>query len=93
MKEFMKKCLDWRVLTCLAVLVGVTAVVAPNWLSVVLPFAILALCPLSMIVMMAMMGGGKNDEQAVAALKERYAKGEITQQQFEQMKREISTRG
>jgi DUF2933 family protein len=50
-------CLNWKVVTGLAV-VGLSVwIVAPNFLWLALPVLILAACPISMLLMMRGMGG------------------------------------
>lgn len=59
-------CLDWRVVAALA-LVGVGVwIVAPRFILAALPLLLLAICPLSMLMMMRGMGGtstGNRQEQ------------------------------
>lgn len=55
--RMLKMCLNWKVLAGLTALgVGIYAVV-PNLASAALPFLLLALCPLSMLLMMKVMQG------------------------------------
>lgn len=62
--------------------------------SILLPFALLA-CPVGMIVMMAMMGKGHNDapkeQDELAILKQRYAKGELSDEEYERMKQKLTS--
>ncbi len=64
------KCLNWKVLAALAAAGLVMWGLAPGLAAAALPLLVLAACPLSMLVMMAMMGrmGGQNcgseDQQA-----------------------------
>lgn len=52
------KCLNWKVLAALAAVgVGVYAL-APNLVAAATPLLVLALCPLSMLLMMRAMGSG-----------------------------------
>lgn len=52
------KCLNWKVLAALAAVgVGVYAL-APNLVTAATPLLVLALCPLSMLLMMRAMGSG-----------------------------------
>lgn len=60
MGKFFRMCLDWRVVVALAAVgLGVWAL-APNLLASLGPLLVLAVCPLSMILMMAAMGGGSH---------------------------------
>ncbi len=58
-----------------------------------LPLALLA-CPIGMIAMMAMMGKGHNEppkeQDELAILKQRYAKGEISDEEYERMKQKLT---
>lgn len=61
--NMLKMCLNWKVLAALAAVAAGIYLWAPNLLAAALPLLILAVCPLSMILMMGMMtGGGKKDE-------------------------------
>ncbi len=60
--KMLKMCLNFKVLTALAAVGLGVYVWEPNLLAAALPLLILALCPLSMVLMMGMMGGGKQDE-------------------------------
>ncbi len=52
------KCLNWKVLAALAAVgVGVYAL-APDLVAAATPLLVLALCPLSMLLMMRAMGSG-----------------------------------
>ena len=53
----MKMCLNWRVVGGLAALAVAVAVVAPGVVVAALPLLVLAVCPLSMLLMMRGMGG------------------------------------
>lgn len=59
------------------------------------PFALFALCPLGMIFGMSAMSGnqktGAANENALKTLADRYAKGEITQEEFESKKKDLSS--
>ncbi|MGQ0669769.1 MAG: hypothetical protein ACT4PO_08890 [Actinomycetota bacterium] len=60
MGKFFRMCLDWRVVVALAAVgLGVWAL-APNLLASLGPLLVLAVCPLSMILMMAAMRGGSH---------------------------------
>ncbi len=61
--NMLKMCLNWKVLAALAAVGAGIYLWAPNLLAAALPLLILAVCPLSMVLMMGMMtGGGKKDE-------------------------------
>lgn len=53
----MKMCLNPKVLVGLAAAAAVIFVVAPSTFSSALPLLVLAACPISMVLMMRMMGG------------------------------------
>ncbi len=59
-----------------------------------LPLAVLA-CPVSMVFMMAMMSKGRDntpkEPDELAILKQRYAKGEISDEEYERMKLKLTT--
>ena len=59
------------------------------------PFALFALCPLAMIFGMKGMSGDHKAEtgnrNALDALAERYAKGEITKEEFESKKKDLKS--
>ena len=61
--------------------------------SILLPLAVLA-CPISMIAMMVIMGRGHNDEDKtqdeLSILRQRYAKGEISEAEYERMKQKLA---
>lgn len=61
--------------------------------SILLPLAVLA-CPVSMVVMMVMMGKGHDntpkEQDELAILKQRYAKGEISDKEYERMKQKLT---
>ncbi len=66
----MKMCLNWRVLAGLgAVGVGIY-LVAPNLVAAALPILLLAVCPLSMLLMMKGMQGSQYEAQERQALQE-----------------------
>lgn len=57
MTNLLKACLDWRVITALtAVGVGIY-LLAPNLIAAALPLLLVAVCPLSMLLMMKTMRG------------------------------------
>lgn len=53
--EMLKKCFNPKVLIALAIAALAVAIFAPDTLSRVLPLLIIAVCPLSMVVMVVMM--------------------------------------
>lgn len=59
------------------------------------PFALFALCPLGMIFGMSAMSGnqktGTANENALKTLADRYAKGEISKEEFESKKKDLSS--
>ena len=62
-----KMCLNWKVIGALAAVAAAVYFVAPAALAAALPLLVLAICPLSMILMMKMMngdGGGQNRGEA-----------------------------
>ncbi len=62
----MKMCFNWKVIAALAVAGAGVVVLAPDVLGAALPLLLLAACPLSMIVMMRAMSGGKRcDDQSM----------------------------
>lgn len=62
----LKMCLNWKVLAGLAAVgVGVYAF-APGLFAAAVPLLLLAVCPLSMVAMMAAMNGGKGQRKAPA---------------------------
>lgn len=52
----LRACYDWRVITALAAVGLGVLLFAPNLIGAALPLLFLAACPLSMLVMMKMMG-------------------------------------
>ena len=53
----LKICLNWKVIAGVAVVAGGLFVFAPGLAAAALPFLVLAICPLSMFLMMGMMKG------------------------------------
>ncbi len=53
-----KMCLNWKVFAALGGVAIAVLVFAPHYTLAVLPFLLLAVCPLSMILMMLFMGKG-----------------------------------
>ncbi len=60
--RMLKMCLNWKVIAGLAALGVGTYVVAPNLAAAALPILLLAICPLSMVLMMWGMQGGQGGE-------------------------------
>lgn len=91
--EMLKKCLNPKVLIGLAAVAIIVLLTAPRAFLATLPLLIIAACPLSMILMMGKMSkghGSKADGQDnLATLKQRYAKGELSDEQYERMKRKL----
>lgn len=69
--QAMKQCLNWRVVAALVVVGLGVWLVAPNLIGATLPLLVLAACPLSMLVMMAAMGGTKGSQCAAEPAHER----------------------
>lgn len=51
-------CLNWKVAAALAVVAGGIYLLVPSVFAAALPLLVVALCPLSMLLMMRMMSGG-----------------------------------
>ncbi len=83
--EALKKCLNPRVLIGLGVIAVGVLLFAPRLFASALPLLILMACPLSMVLMMAMMAGG-DKKSAKDILEQRYAKGEIGEEDYTKMK-------
>jgi hypothetical protein len=63
--KMLKMCLNWKVLAGLAAVGVGIYLVAPDLVLAALPILLLAVCPLSMLLMMwAMRGGPSEDQQA-----------------------------
>jgi len=64
MEKLLRACLNWKVIAGLALVgVGVWAV-APNLLVAALPILLIAVCPLSMVLMMRSMQGDHHGASA-----------------------------
>lgn len=59
--SLLKMCLNWKVAVGLAAVAGGVYVFAPGLFAAALPVLFLALCPLSMVLMMSAMSGNKGD--------------------------------
>ncbi|MGH2683402.1 MAG: DUF2933 domain-containing protein [Actinomycetota bacterium] len=57
MKRIFQMCLNWRVLAALAVVGAGVWIVAPNLLAGIVPLLLVAVCPISMLLMMRGMQG------------------------------------
>lgn len=55
--QMLKHCLNWKVIAALAVLGVGIYLVAPNLVTAALPILLLAICPISMLLMMKGMQG------------------------------------
>lgn len=62
-----KMCLNWKVIAGVAVATAGLFVFAPELAAAALPFLVLAICPLSMIAMAAMMNGGKGKSETACS--------------------------
>jgi hypothetical protein len=63
----LKMCLNWKVMVALAAVGVGIFVFAPGLAAAALPFLVLAICPLSMLLMMGAMNNMGNGSQAGAA--------------------------
>lgn len=92
--DMLKKCFNPKVLVGLSAVAILIAILAPKAFVGALPLLFIAACPLSMILMMGMMGV-KHDKKVpskeIDILRQRYAKGDISEQEFEQMKKKLQT--
>ena len=61
MNRYLKMCLNWKVAAALAAAVAAVWVFAPKVAVGVAPLLLIAVCPLSMLLMMATMRGGHQD--------------------------------
>lgn len=62
----MRWCFDRRVLIGLAVVAAGVLLVQPRWFAAALPVLLLAICPLSMLLMMRGMGHGDGKAESAA---------------------------
>lgn len=60
-------CINWRVLVGVGVIAAGLFAFAPNLAAAALPFLILAICPLSMLLMMTLMGNNGSQQSAACA--------------------------
>lgn len=63
----LKMCLNWKVMAALAAVGAGLFVFAPSLAAAALPVLVLAICPLSMLLMMGAMNNMGNDSQSGAA--------------------------
>lgn len=93
--KMLKCCLNPKVLIGLAgVAIGI-AIFAPHALAAALPLLFVAVCPLSMVLMMVAMSKMANNPKPASSdrlkpQKLRYAKGEINDEQYEIIKQKLA---
>lgn len=67
--------------------------VSPWWVALSFIFSLLVLAGIGLLVVWAVRqvgaGGGGRSARALEVLQERYARGEITREQYEQMRRDL----
>ncbi|MGH2573295.1 MAG: DUF2933 domain-containing protein [Actinomycetota bacterium] len=63
MSNIVRMCFNWKVLSALAVLGLGVWIAAPGLLGAALPLLLVALCPLSMLLMMRRMQGDRDEPQ------------------------------
>lgn len=61
MQRIVQMCLNWRVLSALVAVGAGVWIVAPNLLAGIVPLLLLAVCPLSMLLMMRGMQGDRSE--------------------------------
>jgi len=67
MEKMFRMCLNWKVIGGLTVVGLGIWLAAPNLLAAALPVLLIAVCPLSMLLMMKAMGGGQHSSQPADA--------------------------
>jgi DUF2933 family protein len=73
MQRMIRMCLNWKVIGGLSV-VGLSIwLVAPNLTAAAIPILLIAVCPVSMLLMMKAMGGGHQSSQPAGAGDDRVA--------------------
>ena len=87
--SILRACADWRVVGGFAAVGVGVAVFAPNLIAAAVPLLIVAVCPVSMLVMMRAMGGHPStpnppEHSQPAQLRERLAASRLEQEQLEQ---------
>ncbi len=63
MEKFWKMCLNWKVISGVAVVGLGILLFAPHQAAAALPLLVLAICPLSMLLMMRSMQGDRTNSQ------------------------------
>lgn len=63
--RFLRACYDWRVITVVTAVGIGTYVTAPRLVATVVPLLLLAVCPLSMLLMMRSMGSQEAAEPVI----------------------------
>lgn len=64
--NMLKKCLNWKVIAGLAAVGVGIYLVAPELAGAALPYLVLAICPISMILMMLAMRGSRDGGQGAS---------------------------
>jgi Sec-independent protein translocase protein TatA len=73
--DILKMCLNWKVVVILAAVGVGVALIAPSLLVAAVPLLVFAACPLSMLLMMAAMGGMKGGRRASGLEQEHESSG------------------
>lgn len=93
MDKMLRACLNWKVIGGLTVVGLGLWLVAPNLLAAALPVLLLAVCPLSMMLMMRSMGERGSDQESADHQKTSVAPPTETERaKLEAMKEEIDQR-
>lgn len=87
--SILRACADWRVIAGLAAVGVAVAVFAPNLGAAAVPLLIVAVCPVSMVLMMRAMGSHPSapnppEHRQPAQLRERLAASRLEQEHLEQ---------
>lgn len=87
--SLLRACTDWRVIAGLAAVGVGVAVFAPNLIAAAVPLLIIAVCPVSMLVMMRSMGGHPStpnplEQGRPTQLRERLAASRLKQEHLQQ---------
>jgi hypothetical protein len=94
--NILKRCLNWKVLAGVALAAVGLFVYAPGFALAALPFLVLAICPLSMILMMGAMnnmnGDGDKSGAACATGKSRPASRQEELAQLKAQQHELAAR-
>ena len=64
MGKMLRMCLNWKVIGGLSVVGLGIWLVAPNLIAAAIPLLLIAVCPVSMLLMMKAMGGGSETAEA-----------------------------